>query len=332
MARRDVFKNINEVGSALSPRTTTAGYAAKGASRSMLSSIGELADKAARADQLLDGGVVVELDPALIDPSFVTDRMAEGDEEAFDLLVDAIRTRGQDTPVVVRPHPDHPGRYQTVFGHRRVRAADALNRQVKAVIREFSDKDHVTAQGQENSSREDLSFIERSLFAQQLLDRGYDRATIQAALSVDAPMLTRMLSVTSRVPTPIALAVGRAKGVGRDRWLELAQLIEMPASVARSKEIAASQGFREAKSDDRFEILARELQRTVKPARRERDKPRKSKWLADDKRLVVDLVDSGKAFALSLKSKDASRFGNYLAANLDRIYLEFRKVERDEER
>lgn len=325
MTRRDVFKNITEA-SATPERRATAGYASKGASRSMLSSIGELAERAAKADHLLEGEVVLELDPKLIDPSFVADRMTgDGeDSEAFEELVAAIRDRGQDSPILVRPHPSVPGRYQSVFGHRRVQAAVLLERPVKAVVREFSDKDHVTAQGQENSAREDLTFVERALFGQQLFERGYDRATIQSALSVDPAMLTRMLSVTGRVPATIIQAIGRAKGVGRDRWLDLAQLIEKPSNLARIEEVVAGPQFSSVKSDSRFDMIVGELQRLAKSGKREALKLEKMKWQTDDKRVSADLTDTGKAFALSLKSKDASRFGRYLAANLDRLYREFK--------
>lgn len=67
------------------------------------------------------------------------------------------------------------------------------------------------AQGQENSARDNLSFIERAVFAQKLADLGYDREIVQAALSTDNPMLTRMLSVTKRVSQKVIDAIGSAK-------------------------------------------------------------------------------------------------------------------------
>ena len=79
-------------------------------------------------------------------------------------------------------------------------------------MKPLADIDHVIAQGQENSARENLSFIERSMFAGQLLDLGFDRQTIQSSLSVDAPMLTRMLSVTKRVRTSSSRRWARLRG------------------------------------------------------------------------------------------------------------------------
>ncbi|MCM3473739.1 plasmid partitioning protein RepB, partial [Brevibacillus borstelensis] len=135
----------------------------------------------------------------------------DGNDEAYTELLIAIRERGQDTPILVRPHPNDENRYMVVFGHRRLRVARELGRTVKAVIRKLDDSLHVIAQGQENSARDNLSFIERAVFAQKLADLGYDREIVQAALSTDNPMLTRMLSVTKRVSQKVIDAIGSAK-------------------------------------------------------------------------------------------------------------------------
>ncbi|TGS08271.1 plasmid partitioning protein RepB, partial [Mesorhizobium sp. M4B.F.Ca.ET.190.01.1.1] len=91
-----------------------ANYAVRGASRSIMQSFEELSKSS-----------VVDLDPGLVDSSFVSDRIDDADDEFLELLA-AIRERGQDSPVLVRPHPSAPGRYQTVFGHRRVKVARHL--------------------------------------------------------------------------------------------------------------------------------------------------------------------------------------------------------------
>ena len=331
MARRDIFRNIKGAeADSQQERTPAPGYAARGASRNMLASIGELAEKAAKAEKYLQGASVVELDTALVDSSFVSDRMEDDDDGSFQELVNAIREHGQETPILARPHPKQEGRYEAVFGHRRLRAARFLGRPVKAVVKPVTDVDHVIAQGQENSARENLSFIERAVFAQQLLDRSYERSTIQAALTIDAPMLTRMLSVTSRVPEALIRAIGPCKGIGRDRWLDFAQTIERPSNRTAAEVFVTSQPFVEAKSDARFDLLLAELKRTDRPRRDGSVKPAKTKWQPEDKTLSAELTDSGKMFAVSFKSKDASRFGRYLAANLDRLYGEFKQRENEE--
>ena len=118
MARKNPFANLMD-DKPVNDGLVALDYTIKGASRSIISSIDELAE---RADKLLEGETVVELDPDIIDDSFVRDRI-EDDPKEFEDLVSAIRERGQDSPVLVRPHPRETGRYMVVFGHRRLEAA-----------------------------------------------------------------------------------------------------------------------------------------------------------------------------------------------------------------
>lgn len=321
MARRNIFRNIKEPEPPSAEREASPSYTMRGASRNIIESISELAERAARAEQVQEGEAVVELDPDLVEGSFVTDRME--DDVAFSELVEAIKARGQDSPILVRHHPTLPGRYQTVFGHRRLRVARELGRQVKAVVRNVSDVEHVIAQGQENSARENLSFIERALFAQRLIDRGHDRQTVQTALATDAPMLTRMLSVSSRVPEAIALAIGPSKAVGRDRWLEFAQLMDNPEAKHTSELAVQQVDFAGLPSEARFEKVLAALKSLARPRRGSAAKPVKSKWETSDKMVAADLTDSGRSFSLAFKSKGGAGFGRFVAESLERLYDEY---------
>lgn len=321
MARKDVFANITAPQHESTERRATPGYATRGASRSMINSLNELAEKAALAEQSASGEAVVELDTAVLENSFVTDRMDDNDLAFVDLL-EAIRERGQDTPILVRPHPDLKSRYQIVFGHRRARAARELGRPVRAIIKDVSDADHVIAQGQENSARENLSFIERAMFAQNLLDLKHEKQTIQVALSVDAPMLTRMLSVSSRVPKGIIDAIGAAKSIGRDRWIEFAQLIEKPAALALALELVAGEQFGSLESDSRFEFIATELKKAGRSTKRSKSS---GEWQAGDSSVRAEFKGSAKSYSIALKSADAGRFGRYIADNLERLHAEYTK-------
>jgi ParB family transcriptional regulator, chromosome partitioning protein len=319
MARKGVFANITSSEADPQQRKVTPGYASRGASRSMMSSLSELAEKVAKADLAVSGDAVLELDPDLIDDSFVSDRMGE-DEEAFQELVDAIRERGQDTPVLLRPSPDNEGRYQTVFGHRRVRAARLLGRPVRAVVRDVTDLAHIIAQGQENSARENLSFIERASFAQRLVNLGYDRSSVQMALSVDAPMLTRMLSVASRIPPRVIETIGAAKAVGRDRWLEFTRQIEHPASASLANSLVSDPRLPPLSSEQRFELFLAEMRDARKP-------PKKHKpvgtWRSPDDAVTAEFKGAAKSYSISLKSKDAAKFGRFITENLERLHEEF---------
>lgn len=165
--------------------------------------LGNITEKMERASelerQLAAGQTIVELDPRLIDASFVSDRLAI-DAAELAQLVEQIRGHGQQVPILVRPHPETRGRYQVAYGHRRLAAAREIGIRVRAVVRDLTDGQLVVSQGQENSARTNLSYIERALFASRLEERSFGRDVIMAALGVDKAALSRMLIVIRQVP------------------------------------------------------------------------------------------------------------------------------------
>jgi ParB family chromosome partitioning protein len=327
VARKDVLLGITQAETARPDRATTPGYAVRGASRSMMTSIGELAAQAAKAERLLEGEAVVDLDVGLIDVSFVSDRLGDVDE-AFADLVKAVQERGQDSPILVRPHPIDEGRYQIVFGHRRAKVARVLGIPVRAVVKSLNDQEHVVAQGQENSARENLTFIERAVFAQRLMDLGNSRETVQAALSIDAPMLTRMLSVTQRVPETIIQAIGAARGVGRDRWLDLTVLMEKPTNAERVSEYIQQSEFQSADGQDRFNSLFKFLKSSVPSRKVRKISSKATAWAPADKLVTVSGKSTSKGYDLALRDKDATLFGGWISENLDELYRAFRESDK----
>jgi ParB family chromosome partitioning protein len=318
MARKNPFANLMDEKAA--DNGVVLDYTVKGASRSIISSIDELAE---RADRLLEGETMVDIEPELIDASFVRDRLEEDPQEFADLLA-SISQRGQDTPILVRPHPEKSGRYMVVFGHRRLEAARQLGRRVRAVVKSIDDRAHVVAQGQENSARADLSFIEKAIFARRLSELDYDRdnATIMAALAIDKSTLSKMLSVAS-LPAPILDVARGAKSIGRDRWYEFKKLLERPANLDKVMEFIGRTDFTGLSGDAGFHLLVDCLKRR-KVTAAERPAKRQS-WIAPDRSVSAEAVSNGKVYSLSLKSKDATGFGDYLSANLSRLYEDFRK-------
>ena len=203
-------------------------------------------------EQMASGSIVLELDPGLIDPSPLSDRFVDSDGASFEALKSSISQRGQEVPVLVRQHPEVTGRYQTAYGHRRIRAARELGRQVRAIVKEMSDQDLVVAQGVENSARQDLSFIERAIFAMRLEDAGHDRSIIQEALSIDRAEASKLLSVARAVPSDLVRSIGRAPRAGRGRWQSLARLIQDPNGLQRAQAAVARSDFGSLDSDRRF--------------------------------------------------------------------------------
>ncbi|ANL38462.1 MULTISPECIES: plasmid partitioning protein RepB [Rhizobium] len=315
MARKNLLEGLAEMPdeSAGAPN-----YPMRGAGRSLVRSLDELAKQ---AEKFLEGEAVVDLDPDTVEVSFVKDRLSE-DDEAFRALVEAIRVRGQDTPILVRPHGTIDGRYQVVFGHRRLRAARELGRNVRAVVKAIDDRTHVIAQGQENSARADLTFIERALFARRLEELGYDREVISTALAANAASVSKMISVMERLPQEVVQAIGPAPGVGRERWVELSLLAGKSANAASVAKVLEGDNFHQLPSDKRFEALYAALNKSARPVKKTAA-ARKVTWQPLDKAVHAEMRNDGKAFSLSMKAKNAGRFGEFLSGRLDALYEQF---------
>jgi ParB family chromosome partitioning protein len=208
---------------------------ALGAISQSLYSINARAKRADEIEELLAlGHVIVELDPDLIDPSPIADRLPDDTDAAFQSFKDGIEREGQKLPIQVRPHPLASGRFQIVYGRRRCRAAKSLGRPVKAVVANLSDAELVVAQGIENSARQDLTWIERAIFAWRMDEIGLKAKEIRAALAIDDPQLANMRAVIRVLSPDLATAIGRAPTIGRRRWMELANAISSdPAALQR---------------------------------------------------------------------------------------------------
>ena len=203
-------------------------------------------------NRLASGSAVMEIDPNAVDPSPVTDRFRDDDDGSFEAFKQSIADRGQEVPILVRPHPRDPGRYQCAYGHRRVRAAQELSVPVNAIVRELSDEDLVVAQGLENAAREDLSFIERASFAMRIEDAGHSRSVIQNALSIDKAEASKLLGVARAIPHDVLDAIGRAPKIGRPRWLALAEQLKDDDALARARAAVLEPGFAARQTDARF--------------------------------------------------------------------------------
>lgn len=281
-------------------------------------SLGEFSAKAQRAEEierrLLEGTAVVDLDPAWIDPSFITDRMPTT-PEAHARLVQAIREHGQQVPILVRPHPEFPNRYQVAYGHRRLRALAELGRPVKAVVRNLADDELVIAQGQENNERKDLSYIEKARFARRLEGR-FRRETIMTAMSVYKSDLSNMLSVVARIPEDVIEAIGAAPGIGRRGWIELADHLAKADIVETVRTTAASREVQALDSDDRF----RRVLASIKP------RPLRSQmeiWSTSEGKKLAKVVSNDEKVSLTIDRRAAPDFADFVLGRLQELYHEF---------
>ncbi|WP_064696191.1 plasmid partitioning protein RepB [Rhizobium aegyptiacum] len=270
----------------------------------------------ARADEierrLAEGQTVIEIDPADIEPSFVQDRMP-GD---IDGLIASIKESGQQVPILVRPHPEQSGRYQVAFGHRRLQAVRALQKQVRAIVRELTDEQLVVAQGQENNERQDLTYIEKALFADNLQQR-FSRDVIMAALSVYKSDLSYMLSVVVRIPRELINAIGPAPGVGRRSWVELADLLTKDGALDAANIFLATAEAKALPSEARFKSLVLHLKPQSTPVSAD-------VWTTDSgKRLAKVLSTDGK-LEIAIDRKEAPEFAALVLETLEGLYRKHR--------
>lgn len=304
-----------------SPRAAPLG--SRGAIGAVTRSIENLKSAASETEELrarLEAGqTVVELDPSLVDPSPVADRMPDA---AADLgeFVEAMRS-GQQVPILVRPHPDEDGRYQVAYGHRRVRAARELGRPVRAVVRALSDAELVVAQGQENSARRDLSFIERALYAAKLEEAGFERETIMSALNIDKTGLSRLISVARKIPRDVIEAIGPAPRIGRDRWTVLVAKLEGERAMQSARDALVQDSFVRATTDERFELVLRAAQ--APRAKPKATSPQGRRVVDPEGKSIGRVERAGKGARLTLAE---APFAEFLADHLPRLHAEWRSA------
>ena len=225
------------------------------------------------ARDAVDSHRVWEIDPAEIEDSRLVDRL---DPEDVDDLRRSIELNGQTVPILVRRDPDIANRYLLVYGRRRleaIRGSDTVPK-VRALIANIDDSAALRAQVSENTGRRDLSYIERAVFAQELLDAHFgSQAEIAEVLNATRSAVSMALSVARAISPELARAIGPAHGIGRPRWDALVKAIaeadadqDALAKIARAARDNAgaedTDGVPVDASVEAFEAVARHLKKT----------------------------------------------------------------------
>ncbi|MBK3745709.1 plasmid partitioning protein RepB [Paraburkholderia aspalathi] len=285
------------------------------------------------ADRLLKSGEqIVEFDPDSILPSSIPDRFDQSyDLTAIAEIIESMRERGQIVPGLVRPLTGQDGKFQIVYGRRRLAAAKQLGLKFKAAIRELSDEEAVIFQGEENTAREDLSFIEKCLFALAQEQAGYKRETICASLSTGKSHVSEMIKIGSSMPAQLLLSIGKAPGIGRGRWEEFSKRYLLGGATQEVESITAFANFAAASSDDRFTMLLtalplEEIEHSGQPKMAQKS-PVSRSWMPADKSVNVSMKKTLKRATISLEAVDGPRFAEFITDNLENLYEAFRRSE-----
>jgi ParB family transcriptional regulator, chromosome partitioning protein len=299
-----------------------------GAISAMGSSLKELTEGARAAakfqEQIETGTVLVDLEPDVLSGSFVKDRLPTPVDANFESLVASIREQGQILPILARPHPKEPGRYQIAYGHRRVRAAAILGTKVRAIIKPLTDSELVIAQGKENLERRDLSYIEKAFFARRLEEQNFDRSVIGTALATDKADLSRYISIAQQIPERLVQFIGPAQKVGRSRWQALADLLSNSKAASVVEKVIQDDVFLALDSDGRFALLFDKL------SNRQRSSVDLRSWSTPSGRKAAKIEIRPERIVLSFDEAAAPAFGRYLADRLSALYVDFLRNQGEE--
>lgn len=194
-----------------------------------------------RRQQPSDGEIIREIDTSLIDEWEMVDRPVSefGD---MDELTGEIRNFGQRIPALVRPKDG--GRFELIYGRRRLAACRDLGIKLKAVAKKIDDQEAFLEMFLENQDREDISSWAKAQSYKRAIEAGVypNQSALAAHLSVNRATITKLMAYTE-IPENIAEAIGPMTHVGVKTAVKLAQLARSEknhaAIIANAERIAA---------------------------------------------------------------------------------------------
>ncbi len=271
-----------------------------------------------------------EIDPNLVDDWGPVDRLeeftavnAEDDDESFEGLKASIRDGGQQVPILVRRSKHFEGRFEAIYGRRRLKACRELGIKVRANVQDIDDATALLAKGLENAARRNLSFYEKARFAMAIQAAGHDGATVRQVLNLSASGHSHLTKVTQNVPVKVGDLIGAAPKSGRPKWTELAELFLSKKLTERVAIDVLGKISASSNSDDRLEMLHKEA---TKRGAKTSSGPREITLLEG-----VTIKAGRGALSLSVKKSGANaEFATWLESNLAEIikksYAEFTDV------
>ena len=258
-----------------------------------------------------------EIDPALIDDWGPADRMdgftsvnSDDEDDGFDALKTSIADGGQQVPILLRRAREQ-GRFEVIYGRRRLKACRELGIKVRANVQDLDDTAALLAKGLENAARRNLSFYEKARFAAMIQSAGHDTGTARQVLGLTASGLSHLTKVTEAIPDEVGNIIGPAPKSGRPKWTALADHF-LAGRMTRSGAAAVLRNADDTlTSDERLDFLLKAITR------------RGARAGEGGERTPVEgvTIKSGKSgVTLSVKrSGDNGDFANWLDENLEDI-------------
>ncbi|OBQ86347.1 ParB/RepB/Spo0J family partition protein [Mesorhizobium sp. WSM3873] len=190
-----------------------------------------------------DGKVPIEF----VSPNPKNPRRHFGDAELTD-LAQSIREHGVVQPVVARPSPLQPGRYEIIAGERRWRAAQRAGlTEIPLIVRDVNDRTALELAIIENVQRADLNPVEEAQGYQQLIDEhGYTQADLGQVIGKSRSHVANTLRLLKLPDVIRDMLVDGALSAGHARTLVTAgdpaglakRIVEEGLSVRQAEALA----------------------------------------------------------------------------------------------
>lgn len=325
MSRKDskgMFANVlvglgQDTASTPTPTTSPSPHLLK-----VAAGVRQLQERGELADKLLQGADhIIQLDVDTVLPSHIRDRFDGAyDADRLQDLVQSMREHGQTTPGLVRPMPGEGGRFQIVFGRRRLAAAKLLGVKFRAIVRDLTDEQAIVIQGEENANRDDLSFIEKCVFALSQEEVGFKREVICSSLATGKSHVSEMLQIAKVFPKTVLTRIGAAPETGRRRWAQLAERWSANAKAETVTErVLEELTVQSLSSDDRFAAVLNAVSKAenapVAPADRAE---------VVSKGMTLAIVNYAKAGTkLTFTKAVPDDFVNYLLRRMEGLHEEY---------
>lgn len=171
------------------------------------------------ARDAVDGHRVWDIDPADVIDDRISDRLDPRDVAD---LRDSIEATGQTVPILLRRHPAEADKYLLVYGWRRLEAIRSSQSvpKVRALIAQMDDASAVEPQVSENMARRDLSYIEKALFAHELVESGFgNQSRVAEVLTVSRSAISMAINTVSTIGVDLIRAIGPADNRQRTPYL-----------------------------------------------------------------------------------------------------------------
>lgn len=151
---------------------------------------------------------VVLLDPKKVLVSKQNTRQPKATNPSIMELMESIRSTGQISPAIVRPHPKKEGHYELAAGARRKVACEALKRPLRAIVREIPDDEFEDMILTDNLQREDPDPMQEAILIERRLKAGVAASEIAARYGKSELWIKRRMKLASLTPQ------------ARDAWAE----------------------------------------------------------------------------------------------------------------